>query len=228
MSSAVIAATRPGRVFFYFSTAPGMKALVAVTGAAMFLFLLVHLSGNLLVFAGPEKMDHYSQFLHSMPSVLWLFRLGLLASILVHIWVTVALTKATREARPIQYQVKKYFASSYASRTMTLSGPWIAGFVILHIAHFTTGNLHGRFQHLKPYENAVFSFHSPFVSAAYIGTMCLIGLHLTHGLWSMFQSLGWNHPRFDKAIRGSAVSFSTVLTAGFCSVPVAILAGWVQ
>ena len=227
MDNALLLESRPTRLFWYFSTPLGMKALMAASGAAMFSFLLAHLIGNLLVFAGRERMDHYSEFLHSMPNVLWAARFGLLAAIGAHIWSAASLTKKKIEARPIHYKIRKNRSSSYASRNMIWTGSWIAGFVVFHIAHFTTGSLHGQYQSLKPFENVVYSFRSPIVSLAYVVTMFLIGMHLFHGLWSMFQSLGWNHPHYDRALRRGSMVFSAVVVSGFSSVPVAVLNGWV-
>ena len=224
----MVAQAAPNRLLFYFSTAPGMKVLMAGTGTAMFGFLLAHLSGNLLVFAGPARMNQYAALLHSMPPVLWTARLGLGASIGAHIWSSLILARAKRGTRPVAYKVRASIASSYASRTMMWSGPWIAGFVVFHLLQFTTGRLHGNFQQGQPYENLVYSFQSPAVSLIYMVTMCLIGLHLFHGVWSMFQTLGWTRPRFDPVLRRGAVVFGVLITAGFSSVPLAVLTGFIQ
>ncbi len=224
----MVAQAASNRLLFYLSTTPGMKVLMAGTGAAMFGFLLAHLSGNLLVYAGPLKMDHYGALLHSMPKILWAARLGLLASIGAHIWASLVLTRAKRKARPVAYQMRKSRVSSYASRSLMLSGAWVAGFVVFHLLQFSTGTVHGNFHQGEPYENLVYSFHSPLVSVTYIITMCLIGLHLSHGVWSMFQTLGWNGPQFDRLLRRGAIVFGSVVTAGFSSIPLAVLFGFVR
>lgn len=201
---------------------------MAVSGFLMFGFLAGHLSGNLLVFSGAAAMNQYAEFLHSKPVLLWTVRTGLLATVLVHVTSAVWLARSRKRARPVAYEVRRYGRSSYAARTMLLSGAWIAGFVVLHLLHFTTGTLHSGYRPGEPYQNLVYSFQSPLPVAAYVVTMSLIGLHLFHGLWSMFQTVGWSDARRMQPLRRLAVVLAGILAALFSSVPLAILAGIVK
>lgn len=191
----------------------------------MFGFLIAHLSGNLLVFSGAAAMNQYAAFLHGKPVLLWGARLGLLATVLAHAASAIVLARSRRRARPIGYRLSRYGGSSLASRTMLFSGAWIAGFVVLHLLHFTSGTLHTQYRPGEPFQNLLYSFQSPAVVAGYVTTMCLIAVHLCHGLWSAFQSLGWNDARRDGLLRRLAAAFSIAMAALFSSVPLAVFAG---
>jgi succinate dehydrogenase / fumarate reductase cytochrome b subunit len=140
-----------------------LKAVMAASGFLMFGFLIVHLSGNLLVFSGASAMNQYAAFLHGKPVLLWAARLGLLATVLVHAASAIVLARSRRRARPIGYRLSRYSGSSLASRTMLLSGAWIAGFVVLHLLHFTSETLHTQYRPGEPFYNLVHSFQSPAV-----------------------------------------------------------------
>jgi succinate dehydrogenase / fumarate reductase cytochrome b subunit len=206
----------------------GKKVVMAATGLILFGFLVGHVAGNLLIFAGRERFDGYSAFLHESPLLLWGTRILLLAAVALHILVSVQLTLAKRAARPIAYEVKRDAGSTYAGRTMMLSGPIIGLFVIYHLLHFTTGTAHPEFQPGRVYENVVSAFRSWPVAAAYIVAMATLSFHLSHGIWSMFQTAGLNSPKYDPLIRGGAWVFTILVTAGFIAVPAAVLAGIVK
>jgi len=211
---------------FYESTI-GKKAIMAVTGFILFGYLIAHMLGNLQIFLGSTVMDHYAEALHGNPPLLWTARTILLISVVLHIWASIQLSVVKKEARPVAYVKRANVSSSWASRSMMLSGPIIAAFVIFHLLHLTTGTIHPRFMELHPYENLVTGFAVPF-ALAYIVVMVLIGFHLSHGIWSMFQSMGLSHPRYTPAIKKFASIFSWILIAGFISVPVAVLTGLVR
>ena len=212
---------------FYDSTI-GKKAVMAVTGLILFGFLVVHMAGNLQVFLGPEVMDHYAETLHGTPEVLWVARTVLLISVLLHTWASIQLTSIKSAARPIGYVKPGNVQASTASKTMMLSGPVIAAFVVGHLLHLTTGTIHPQFVPLHAYENLVSGFRNPIASGLYIVAMIFIGLHLSHGIWSLFQSLGFSHPKYTPRIKTFAAVFSWLLIAGFISVPVAVLTGIVN
>src|SRR5229473_6068012 len=169
---------------------------MAVTGAIMFGFLVTHCAGNLQVFEGAEKMNDYAVLLRKFGSVLWIARLVLLVSVVLHIVAAIQLTKLNSDARPVAYVQRESVQASYASRTMMWSGPIILAFLVYHLLHLTFGTVHPDFQELHPYENVVAGFQVPVVSIAYIVAMLMLGFHLYHGLWSMFQTVGINHPRY--------------------------------
>jgi len=201
---------------------------MAVTGLVLFGFLILHMLGNLQVFLGREVMNHYAETLHGNPGLLWVARVVLLVSVVLHTWAAIQLTAVKAAARPVAYVKPGNVQGSTGSRTMMLSGPVIALFVIGHLLHFTTGTIHPQFVELHAYENVVNGFANPIAAGLYIVAMILVGFHLSHGIWSMFQSVGFSHPRYTPLIKKFAGVFSWILIAGFISVPIAVLAGIVR
>jgi succinate dehydrogenase / fumarate reductase cytochrome b subunit len=212
---------------FYASTI-GKKAVMAVSGAALFGFVLAHLVGNLQIYEGPTKINQYASFLRSVPALLWGARATLLVMVILHIWSSAQLAKQKWDARPIGYVKKKATTSSYASRTMYWSGPIILVFVIYHLLDFTFGAANPRFEEGNVYGNVIASFRVPWVSAFYILSMILLCMHLYHGLWSMFQSLGVHHPRYTPALRRFAALASILIACGNISIPIAVMTGLVS
>lgn len=199
---------------------------MAATGAALYLFVTVHLLGNLQVFLGPDAINHYAAALKSVPEILWGARLGLLACVGLHILTTIQLARINNKARPVAYAKKANSASTAASRTMYLSGPTIAAFIVYHILHLTVGSAHPQFSETDVYSNMVFGFRVWWVSAAYIIAMGLLCTHLRHGVQSMFQSLGFNHPKHSPRIQKFANAVGIIYFAGFASMPLAALTGF--
>jgi succinate dehydrogenase / fumarate reductase, cytochrome b subunit len=212
---------------FYDSTI-GKKAVMAVTGFILFGFLVAHMAGNLQVFLGREVMNHYAQTLHANMNLLWAVRIILLVSVVLHAWAAVQLTAVKSAARPVGYVKPGNVQGSLSSRTMMLSGPVIALFVIGHLLHLTTGTIHPQFVELQAYENVVVGFGNPIAAALYIVAMILVGFHLSHGIWSMFQSMGFSHPRYTPMLKKFSAVFSWLLVAGFIAVPLAVLFGIVR
>jgi succinate dehydrogenase / fumarate reductase, cytochrome b subunit len=206
----------------------GKKAVMAVTGLVLFGFLILHMLGNLQVFLGREVMNRYAETLHGNPGLLWAARIILLVSVVLHTWAAIQLTAVKAAARPVAYVKQGNVQGSTGSRTMMLSGPVIALFVIGHLLHFTTGTIHPQFAELHAYENVVTGFANPIAAGLYIVAMILVGFHLSHGIWSMFQSIGFSHPRYTPLIKRFAGVFSWILIAGFISVPISVLAGIVR
>jgi succinate dehydrogenase / fumarate reductase, cytochrome b subunit len=209
----------------FYSSTVGKKAVMAVSGCILFLFVLGHLAGNLQIYEGPEKINNYARFLRSMPSLLWGTRITLLVMVALHIWSSIQLAIRNNAARPASYVKKKEAGSSYASRTMYWSGPIILAFVIYHLLDFTFGTVNPAFQEGNVYANVVASFQLPQVSAFYIFAMVLLCMHLYHGLWSMFQSLGVHRATTLK--RGAAAA-AILIAAGNISIPVSVMAGLVK
>jgi succinate dehydrogenase / fumarate reductase cytochrome b subunit len=212
---------------FYTSTT-GKKAAMAVSGFILFLFVVAHLIGNLQIYEGPDKLNRYAVFLRAEPALLWAARIVLLAMLVLHIWSAMQLAARNIGARPVGYQKKKATGSSYASRTMYWSGPIILAFVIYHLLDFTFGQVNPHYQPGNVYGNVVASFQLIPVAGFYIIAMLLLCLHLYHGLWSMFQSLGIAHPRYTPMLRRAAAMVATLIAVGNISIPVAVLAGWVR
>ncbi len=216
------------RVSRFYDSTIGKKAVMAVTGLILFGFLIAHMLGNLQIFLGRAVMNHYAETLHGNPALLWTVRIVLLVSVILHIWASIELTMIKKEARPIGYRKRANVQASYASRTMMWSGPIIFAFVIFHLLHLTTGTVHPNFVELDAYDNLVNGFRVIPVAIAYIVAMVLVGMHLSHGIWSMFQSVGFSHPRYTPMIKTFAAVFSWLLIAGFVSVPLAVLTGLVR
>ena len=208
----------------------GRKVVMAVTGAILFGFVLLHMVGNLQVYLGPEAMNGYAvflrEFLHGWG--LWGARLILLAAVILHIWSATSLTLTSRKARPVAYARVEWRESTYASRTMRWSGVLIFVFVIYHLMHFTFGNAHPSFIEGDVYHNFIAGFRSWPVSIAYIVAMVLLGLHLRHGFWSMFQTLGVSHPRYIAMAKAGAWIFALLIVVGNISFPLAVLAGYLR
>ena len=201
---------------------------MAVTGLVLFGFLIAHMLGNLQVFLGREVMNHYAETLHANAALLWGARFVLGISVILHAWAAIQLTAVKAAARPVAYVKPGNVQGSAASRTMMLSGPVIAMFVIGHLLHLTTGTIHPNFVELHAYENVVNGFSNPIASGLYVVAMILVAFHLSHGIWSMFQSIGFSHPRYTPLIKKFAAIFSWLLIAGFISVPISVLAGIVR
>ncbi|HEX6896880.1 MAG TPA: succinate dehydrogenase cytochrome b subunit [Bryobacteraceae bacterium] len=212
---------------FYASTI-GKKAVMAISGCILFLFVIGHLIGNLQIYEGPEKLNQYAVFLRSLPALLWTVRIVLLVMVALHIWSSIALAQRKLDARPVGYVKKKPVDSSYASRTMYWSGPIILAFVIYHLLDFTFGSVNPHFVEGDVYSNVIASFRLIPVSVFYIFAMLLLCMHLYHGLWSMFQSLGFYHPRYTPALKRAAAAVAILIAAGNISIPVAVMAGVVR
>lgn len=221
-----------------FQSSLGKKYLMAFTGFFLFLFVLAHLVGNLQVFLGPEAINRYGHFLQTNVELLWPARVVLLTFLVVHIWAATKLSLENKAARPVGYAVYQPKGSTYASRTMLMSGTIAFIFIVYHILHYTAEvqyiNLTGRnFASFVDAEKRhdifkmmVVGFSNGRVSAFYILGIGLLCLHLSHGASSMFQSIGWKNdaygPFLDKAARLVAV----LIFAGYISIPVAILCGY--
>jgi succinate dehydrogenase / fumarate reductase cytochrome b subunit len=212
----------------------GLKVLMAITGIVMFGYLLGHVTGNWLIFAGREKINAYSAFLHQAHMLLWGTRIVLLAAVVVHIWATVRFLALRGEARPVAYGLKASHGSTFAARTMYWSGPVVLLFIVYHILHLTTGTVHPSFHvnaethQVDVYQNLVDGFQKPLASGLYIIGMLAIGVHLSHGLWSMLQTVGVNRPNWDPCLRTLAVVLGVGICAGFIAVPAAVLLGIVK
>lgn len=218
-----------------YRSAVGKKAVMAATGIVLFGFVLGHLLGNLKLYLGPQAYNGYARFLRTVGEpvvpanvLLWLVRLVLLACVLLHVAAAWQLTRLGRAARPAAYVAGTRIHTTYASRTMRWGGVIILLFVVYHLLHFTWGTVHPSFVPGDVYHNVVTGFQVWWVAIFYVAAQIALGLHLYHGLWSMFQSLGWNHPRFNLWRNGFAHAFAWIVTAGNVSFPVAVLSGLVR
>jgi succinate dehydrogenase / fumarate reductase cytochrome b subunit len=209
----------------FFGSSVGKKLVMAVTGIILFSFVLGHMAGNLQIYLGAEKLNDYAALLKGMGAMLWVVRLALLTVVGLHIWAATSLTLTSWKARPVDYRMTRYQESDYASRTMRWSGPLLFFFIVYHLLHLTVGSAHPSFDAHEVYDNVVIGFSNLWVSGFYILAMLALGLHMYHGLWSMLQTLGLSHPRYDVLRRVFAVAFTLVVVAGNISIPVAVLSG---
>lgn len=211
------------------------KTMVAVTGLALFGFLVTHVAGNLKVFQGEEKFNHYAEFLREIGApvfphegVLWIARLVLLAAAGIHVTYALQLAAASREARGSDYQHELKAHGDKGSRYMVITGGLLGAFIVFHILHFTTGHLHHDFQPGEAYANLVTAFQGWrfwIVGLIYLGAMGVLAVHLKHGLWSLFQTLGWNHPRYNPMRLKFAIGAAVLIAGAFALVPLAAFVG---
>lgn len=223
------------RVLTLFSTSIGKKAVMAVTGFILVGFIVLHVHGNLKIFYGAEKMDAYSAFLREVGEpvfgygeILWIVRAVLLLSVLLHIWAAVSLTRMSMAARPVSYKQEPHLESSYASRTMRWGGVILALFVVYHILHMTTGDAHPAFVHGEVFNNFVIGFSSWPVVAVYTLAVGALSFHLHHGIWSALQTLGANHPKYNRLRKTVSAALAVLVFLGFMAGPVAVVTGFVR
>jgi succinate dehydrogenase / fumarate reductase cytochrome b subunit len=217
----------------------GKKFVMAVTGGALVVFVIGHLVGNLQLFLGPETLNRYGHFLQSNKELLWLVRIGLLTCVVLHIVAAARLSVENKAARPVGYAGDPNpVAASYASRTMLMSGLIVAAFVVYHLLHYTvlvtsvnfSGQDFGGFHDAKGrhdvYRMMIIGFQQPIVSIAYLVSMALLCLHLSHGVQAMFQSLGVRTGCCPGLPKRAANWGAIVIFLGYISMPLAVMSGF--
>lgn len=224
-----------GAVLTLWSSSIGKKAVMAVTGAILMVFVVVHTFGTLKIFKGEQVFDAYALWLREVGTpllatgaALWLNRVVLLAAASLHMLAAWQLTRQSWAARPVQYPKKESLEATYASRTMRWGGVIIALFVVYHVLHFTVGAVGygpGRFVHGAVYRNVVLGFSVWYVSAFYIVAMVFLGLHLYHAAWSTLHTLGVVTAWGDRVWRTAGAILAVVIALANISVPVAVLTG---
>jgi len=233
------------RALTLYNTTVGKKAAMAASGVILLGFTVGHLYGNLKAFWGAQAYNDYAAGLRDIPALLWGVRLALLFAVSVHIASAAMLWGRNRNARPDRYAKKKDLATDYAAKTMYLSGPILLFYILFHLAHLTFGGeifgfqgedgagaLFGIdgyvFNRHNPYNNMVMGFqHWPVVVPYVLGVLAL-GTHLFHGIWSMFQSIGANHPKYNHLRRDAAIALAVFLTLGNLSFPIAVQLGYLE
>ena len=221
--SAVAAQSALHRSLQFWQATVGKKYVMAVSGCVLFGFVLVHMLGNLQVYIGRDQINHYAELLKASPAVLWGARGFLLLNVVAHMAAAFQLWTLKNRARPTPYAVTRSTSSSLASRTMYLTGPGLFFFIVFHLAHFTTGQAHPAFNSEDVYSNVILGFRQPVAFVAYILAMSFLGFHLVHGVWSMFQSAGLNHPKYMPKIRLFATLATALIVGGNISIPVAVM-----
>jgi succinate dehydrogenase / fumarate reductase cytochrome b subunit len=212
----------------FISSTLGKKVLMAVTGVILFGFVVGHMLGNLQIYLGAERLNEYAHLLQANKPFLWAFRSVMLFCVAVHIIAAVQVWLRNRAARPVKYRVFNPPAVDYAARTMVWSGPILALFIFYHLMDFTVGVANPDFIRGEVYHNVIASFSNPLIAGVYIVANLLLAFHLYHGLWSLFQTMGWDHARYGLLRRAPAVLFALLIGAGNISIPLAVLTGVVQ
>lgn len=220
----------------FYSTAVGKKWVMALTGVGLMGFVFAHMIGNLKMYLGREDFDAYAhslrELLHPiMPNhvVLWALRLGLIAMGVFHVHAAYTLTRMNHRSRPVKYQSPRdYIAVSFASRTMRWTGVITLLYIVFHLADLTWGWANPDFVRGAAYDNLVASFERWPVAILYVVCNLALGIHLFHGGWSMFQSLGLNSPRYNGARRAFAAAFAGIVTVANVAFPIMVLAGVVH
>jgi succinate dehydrogenase / fumarate reductase cytochrome b subunit len=202
-------------------TTIGKKVIMALSGVIIVGFTIGHFLGNLNLYLGPEAMNGYAAALQSLPPLIWGTRLVLLFAFTAHISAAVSLWLRNTKARGSRYAKRKDLATDYAARTMYWSGPILFLFLIYHLLQFTILPVHPG----DVYRNVVEGFQNPWVAGVYIVGNVALGLHIFHGIFSAFQTLGANHPRYNNYRRDAAIAISAAITLGNLSFPISVLAG---
>ncbi|WP_304598611.1 MULTISPECIES: succinate dehydrogenase cytochrome b subunit [unclassified Parafrankia] len=213
----------------------GKKAVMAVTGAVMLLYLLAHMLGNLKIFFGRESFDEYAHWLRSIgvPALheawfLWVMRALLLGAVVLHAASAYQLSRRDLRARPQKYSHRQRLEASYAVNTMRYGGIIIGLFIIYHLLDFTALTLNRNGVEGAAYDNVVSSFSVWWVTLFYIIAMLALGLHIHHGFWSAARTLGVHSAAREKNLKAVATVLAVLLSAGFMVVPIAVLAGLVD
>ncbi len=220
-------------VIEFYRSAVAKKWLMAITGIMLMGFVLAHMVGNLKLYLGEKHLDAYAEWLRTMGEpvfprtfLLWCMRVGLIVAFAVHIIAAAQLTRMNHKARPDKYKAPRdYAAANFASRTMRWTGIIVGLFLIFHLLDLTWGKTGADFTRGQVYDNLVASFQRVPVAIAYIVANIALGIHLYHGGWSLFQSLGWNNRKFNDWRRLFAIGFATIIVVGNVSMPLLVVTG---
>jgi len=218
-----------------FSNSVVKKAVMAVSGIIMILYLIAHAIGNLHAFQGAEEFNSYSHWIRTVgepalpeQTLLWIIRLVLLASVVAHFWAAISLWRQARRARPVAYVTKKRVQQSFASRTVRWGGVILLLFIIWHILDLTFGAVNPAGGDTTPYDRVIASFSNIPITLFYVVSMLLLGLHLRHGIFAATQTLGQTNKRRERAVNGIAYALSGLITVGFLLVPLSVAFGLID
>lgn len=233
MATTTVIARKPSPVLAWLFSSLGKKTVVAVTGIVLVLFIFGHLAGNLSFFFGPDWINSYAVHLRDLGLLLWFARIGLLVTVSLHIFFTMKLWQENLAARPDKYARQRPIRASVFARTMRLSGLVVLAFVIFHLGHFTLLIVHPEFRdwHDAAGRHDVFrmivaGFSNPLVSAFYILSLGLLAFHLSHGIASLFQTLGLSNRRLQPVFTVAGRVIAWALFAGFAAIPASVLLGF--
>jgi succinate dehydrogenase / fumarate reductase cytochrome b subunit len=219
-----------GRLRTFYGSMVGKKAVMGLTGLIWVGFVILHSLGNLLVFRGSAAINSYSHFLKSTGELLWALRALLFLALVLHVIAAIQLTRQSRAARPIGYAKRETQVATIASRTMRWGGALLLIFIVVHILHFTTGNIRpaGVFSSEDVYANVITSFRIWWVALFYVVAMIALGLHLFHGAWSSVRSIGVSPASPQPLHRRLSLVIAVFVWAAFTAIPVAVFSGLVR
>jgi succinate dehydrogenase / fumarate reductase cytochrome b subunit len=213
----------------FWDSSVGKKIVMGATGLILVAFVVGHMAGNLQFFAGPARFNAYSHLLQvDVIELTWLLRVILLGSVVLHVIAAYQLTMQNRAARPAGYVRREPQVSTYAARTMRWGGVYLLLFIPYHLLHFTTGTLHPAFVRGEAYGNVVIGFQTMWVALFYLGAMAFLALHLYHGAWAAFRTLGIARPSNDPLHRRLAFAIAVIVPAGFSLLPLSVMLGFIR
>lgn len=219
----------------FYQSSIGKKIIVGVTGLIWVAYVLGHLIGNLQIFMGQDRINAYSQFLHSLGPLLWFVRIILIVALVTHVVATLQLAQQNRVAKSTKYAVEGYQRSTLASRTMVVTGLFVLCFIIYHVLHLTLHVTHPQYRHLYDslgrhdvYRMLILGFKKPLLSVFYILGVFFLGSHLSHGIGSVIQTLGLNNRKISESISRTGVVLGWLVFAGFAVIPIVVLLGFLK
>jgi succinate dehydrogenase / fumarate reductase cytochrome b subunit len=213
------------RILALWRSAIGKKVAMAGSGLVLVLFLISHMISNVTVFFDPVHLDNYARWLRSLGPLLWVARIGLIAMAVIHITAAWQLTRMAQAARPTGYQQVERQVATYAARTMRWGGVLLLVFIVFHLLHLTFGTIHPDFREGEVGHNLIVGMQSVPVALFYAISMVALGAHFWHGIWSVFQTLGANHPEWNRTRRAVVVLLTVVVAGGFLAIPLGALFG---
>jgi len=218
-----------GHLQKFWESTVGKKVVMGVTGLMLVGFVILHMVGNLQFFVGPDRFNAYSHLLQvDLIEITWAMRAGLLGAVSLHILAAWQVTRRNNAARPDGYAKREPQVTTYAARTMRWGGVYLLLFIVYHILHFTTGTVHPAFSHGQAYGNVVIGFQVMWVGLFYLGAMAFLALHLYHGVWACFRSLGLVRPSNDPLARRVALLIAIAVPAGLSLLPLSVMLGFVR
>lgn len=225
------------RMLALYRSTLGKKFIVAITGIMMLGFLIGHMAGNLKIFLpelpdGTPDIDHYAHSLRTLgepfvphAALLWVARLGLVGALVLHVICVMQLSTGNMAARNVEYASRKYSRATGSARWMMYTGGFLLLFIFVHLLHLTLGAFGNGFEHGKVYSNLQGAFSSVVWVGFYVVSLTIVSLHLYHGVWSLFQTLGFDNPDRNQLLRRSAAVLAVGLFIGFIAVPTAFITG---
>lgn len=217
-----------GSLLKFGGSAVGSKVIMALTGLGLGVFIIAHLAGNLTAFAGHDTFNHYAEALKGNAPLLWGVRLALLLGFPLHIATAIRAARINRAARPVAYAYASKVPASSAGKTMIISGMMVAAYFCFHLAHFTLHVTGPQPQVADPYNMLVMGFQQPLIAGAYVGAMVLLALHLSHGIYSLFQHLGAWGKQWTPFLKTGSLVLGYGICAAFAAIPLSVLLGFIK